>query len=176
MGTFRKSHPPRDRAACGSKADSPRSAADGVFVSSALARRQVQLAAQQHQAFMDHLHRERGRHVLAVVRRAHRVHVDRDDVEAGEPAEELEAFAREQAAPARRPASPCADHRLLCDRTSVSGCCRGSPRMCAERDLGIRSTRRSTTVPAGETHALLAARGAKPCAPATIETTDPTRT
>src|SRR5207248_11156860 len=54
------------------------------------------------QAFMDHLDGQGCRHVLHVVRRTHRVHVDGDDVEAAEATEKFQAFSREQPAPARR--------------------------------------------------------------------------
>ena len=60
------------------------------------------LLAEQHQALIDNLGCKKRGHIPHIVRRADRVHVDRNDVETDKAAQKLDALARRQATPARR--------------------------------------------------------------------------
>ena len=60
------------------------------------------LLAEQHEALIDNLGCKKRGHIPHIVRRADRVHVDRNDIETDKAAQKLDALARRQATPARR--------------------------------------------------------------------------
>src|SRR5262249_40910043 len=58
------------------------------------------LMTEQYQALIDDLGREESGQVLDIMRRADRVYVNRNDIETGKPAYQLNALARRKATPA----------------------------------------------------------------------------
>jgi hypothetical protein len=56
---------------------------------------------EQHQALVDDLGREEGGEILNIMRRAERIHVDRNDIETSKAAQKLQPLARRQPASAR---------------------------------------------------------------------------
>src|SRR3979411_2835241 len=73
---------------------------------------------QQEQRLESHIGSEMRRHSVNVVRRTYGVDVDRDDVETGEAAQQLQSLARGESAPGRRAHAGC--HRGV-ERIHVPG-------------------------------------------------------